>query len=182
MHAEQSPKTHLTLYKALQQSICQRLLKCREKWSLDIPSLDNDDWEDMLDYPLQQLVSTRDRLIQFKIIPHNFLTPERLATFSADHSDMCCKMQWFQCQLPSHLPDLSGNMHVLVPGYKSNFSCHLYSDTSEYLFTSGHLGPQKGYQNITWFPNYARKATGIQLSLYKWKLLINSNLPLYKDA
>lgn len=39
-----------------------------KKWLVDIPDLDRDDWSDIWDLSFKQLVSLRDRFIQFKII------------------------------------------------------------------------------------------------------------------
>lgn len=44
------------------------------KWQIDIPGMDAEDWEDTWEYPFLQLVSVRDRLIQFKIVHRVYLT------------------------------------------------------------------------------------------------------------
>lgn len=37
------------------------------RWQHDIPALDNDDWDDVWNFPLKSLVSIHNRLVQFKI-------------------------------------------------------------------------------------------------------------------
>lgn len=40
--------------------------------------LDSEDWEDMWEYPFQELIATRDKLIQFKILHIIYFTPQQL--------------------------------------------------------------------------------------------------------
>lgn len=52
-----------TSYKALQPSIHEGLDKLLFLRRGEVPELDSKDWEDIWEYPMQQLVSARDRLI-----------------------------------------------------------------------------------------------------------------------
>lgn len=45
---------------------------------MEVSELVGEDWEDMWEYPYLQLVSTRYRLIQFKILHRIYLIPRRL--------------------------------------------------------------------------------------------------------
>lgn len=58
----------------------------KSKWSRDLVSLDIEEWDDIWDYPFQQLILTRNRLIQFKIVPCSYLTPAWLSKLSVKHS------------------------------------------------------------------------------------------------
>lgn len=72
------------------------------KWSLDLLNPHNDDCDDVWDYPFQQLISTRDKLVQFKIVHHYYLTSERFGKLSVDHSTMC-----WRCDSPN-----AGFLHI----------------------------------------------------------------------
>lgn len=53
--------------------------KCRDTWSALIPDFGRDDWDDMWDRTFGILVSTRDRLIQFKLLHRIYYTLAKLA-------------------------------------------------------------------------------------------------------
>lgn len=59
------------------------------KWRCDVPDLDAEDWEDAWEYPYLQLVSVKDRLIQFKILHRVYLTPQKFSKIYPDVS-LCC--------------------------------------------------------------------------------------------
>lgn len=56
------------------------------KWSLVVLNPDNDD---VWDYPFQQLISTREKLVQFKNVYHYYITLGRFGKLSVDHSAVC---------------------------------------------------------------------------------------------
>lgn len=60
---------------ALLPSVQVRLDGLLDQWWAEVQELDREDWEDMWDYPLQPLVATRDKLIQFKILHRIYYTP-----------------------------------------------------------------------------------------------------------
>lgn len=45
--------------------------KLKTSWLAELPELDGEDWEDIWEYPFSQLMSSRDRLVQLKIL-HRF--------------------------------------------------------------------------------------------------------------
>lgn len=59
------------------------------RWQRDIPALDNDDWDDVWDFPFRSLVSIRDRVVQFKIVHRAYFTPHRLHLMNPQHSPEC---------------------------------------------------------------------------------------------
>lgn len=61
----------------------------RSCWQRDIPVLDDDDWDDIRDFPFRSLVSIRDRLVQFKIVHRAYFTPHRLHLMNPAHSPEC---------------------------------------------------------------------------------------------
>lgn len=67
-----------TIYKALQPTVHHGLERLRDFWVSELPEFDGEDWEDIWDSPFGQLVSSRDRLIQFKILHKFYYTPYRL--------------------------------------------------------------------------------------------------------
>lgn len=71
-------KSLSTIYKALQPTVHHNLHKLKSSWLVELPELDGKDWEDIWEYPFSQLVSSKDRLIQFKIMHMLYLTPHRL--------------------------------------------------------------------------------------------------------
>lgn len=62
-------------------------LWCR--WQRNIHALDNEDWDDIWDFPFRPLVSVRDHLVQFKIVHRAYYTPHRLHKMNAEHSSEC---------------------------------------------------------------------------------------------
>lgn len=58
-------------------------------WRREVPELDTEDWENIWDYPMQQLVSARDRLIQFKILHRVHFTPQKLHRIFPLHPFKC---------------------------------------------------------------------------------------------
>lgn len=82
-----------SIYKALLPNVHTGLENPKAKWEVDFPALDTEDWEEMWEYPFSQLVSARDRLVQFKIIHKVYYTPERLHRIYPSISASCwrCK-------------------------------------------------------------------------------------------
>lgn len=71
-----------TIYNALHPNKHEGLDKLLECWHEEVLELDSKYWEDIWDYPMQQLVSTRDRLIPFKISHRIFLPPKNCTGFT----------------------------------------------------------------------------------------------------
>lgn len=65
------------LYQHILEITTGDLSSLQQKWLVDIPNMDNEDWEEIWDMALSMplLVSTRDHLIQFKILHHTYFTP-----------------------------------------------------------------------------------------------------------
>lgn len=61
------PKPVSSLYKDLFQETAKLLEPCTRAWKAVAPGLARDDWDDMWGTAFQYLVSTRDRLIHYKI-------------------------------------------------------------------------------------------------------------------
>lgn len=68
----------MLIYKLLLPNLHESLETLRSKWQMDVPGLDTKEWEDMWDYSLLQLVSARDRLIEFKILHRMYSIKQRL--------------------------------------------------------------------------------------------------------
>lgn len=74
------------IYKALQHSIHEGLDKLLSCWREEMPELDFEDWEDIWEYPMQQLISARDRLINLKFCIEFLLHPKSCTgSFSPIH-------------------------------------------------------------------------------------------------
>lgn len=91
---EPEPKKVVSqLYKILVTKLSNPLEKARAKWSVDIPSLDGDAWEEVKANLYSSLISTRDKLVQFRIIHRTYLTPLRLRTMGRNRNANCPKCQ-----------------------------------------------------------------------------------------
>uniref|UniRef100_A0A803JYV6 Reverse transcriptase domain-containing protein n=1 Tax=Xenopus tropicalis TaxID=8364 RepID=A0A803JYV6_XENTR len=84
-----SKKLITTLYSLLLSTLQSPFLTAQKVWHQDIPELDREDWEEATDRAY--LISTRDKLIQFKIIHRLHLTPLRLYRMGIRNSSHCPK-------------------------------------------------------------------------------------------
>lgn len=48
---------------------------------LDVPDVDNDDWNDVWDYSFQYLISVKERLNTFQISHYSYLVLDRVRKF-----------------------------------------------------------------------------------------------------
>lgn len=76
-------------YKEFFQKMPSAISKCREKWAAEVPEIQGEDWDDIWTQPFKHLVSTRDRLMQFKFLHRSYYTPARLAKIFHIVSDEC---------------------------------------------------------------------------------------------
>lgn len=63
------------LYTHIFMAVLPDLSSPRQKWLSDIPDVDEEDWTNMWDIVLKQLVSIEDRLVQFNITHRAYYTP-----------------------------------------------------------------------------------------------------------
>lgn len=96
------------LYSHLVMTSLPVLEKLRAQWSHDIPDLDNDDWDDIWDFPFSSLVSLRDHLIQFKIVHRAYFTLYRLPKMNPESPLGCWHCGGDSWGLHSYFLDLSG--------------------------------------------------------------------------
>lgn len=94
---EEPPKTLLSVYKELFKKTLPAVTKCREKWATEVPDIQGEDWDHMLDQPFQYLVSTRHKLIQFKFLHRIYYTPARRFQQNADivHTHRWMQIKYF---------------------------------------------------------------------------------------
>lgn len=117
---------HLSnIYKELLTNIHMGPETLKAKWVEDFPTLDMEDWEEELEFSFTHLLSTRDRLIQFKIMHRVYFTPTRLHKIYPSISASCwrCVVCFYSCIL-----DLYLNKDFLEGGYYSYFHCHHHPD------------------------------------------------------
>lgn len=67
-----------SIYKTLLPNVHMGLEALKAKWVGDFPEMDTEEWEDLWESSFLQLVSARDRLVQFKITHRVYFTPMRL--------------------------------------------------------------------------------------------------------
>lgn len=53
-------------YKELFRTTPLTMLCCKNRWRMEVPNMDGDDWDDMWERPFKHLAPARDSLIQFK--------------------------------------------------------------------------------------------------------------------
>lgn len=66
------------LYGTLLRTDSPKIEKLWDNWRTGIPSLDREDWEDSLEQCPKLVISSRDKLIQIKLIHRVYHTPVRL--------------------------------------------------------------------------------------------------------
>lgn len=82
-------KPLLVTYKEFFKKTPQAISKCREKWAVEVPEIQGEDWDDVWTQPFKHLVSARDRLTQFTFLHRSYYTLHRLANFFRTFSDEC---------------------------------------------------------------------------------------------
>lgn len=118
------------LYSHLTVTSLPTMEKLRSKWSHDIPNFDNDDWDDIWDFPFSSLVSLRDRLIQFKIVHRAYFTPHRLHKMN-----------------PTPLPGVGDVVGLLGTSPTSSGPVQQLSDTGGRYWTLSHKSPLCHYNH-----------------------------------
>lgn len=163
------------------------------RWQLDIPSLDNDDWDDVWDFPFRSLVSMRDRLIQFKIVHRAYFTPHRLHQMNPT-----CPSECWRCGISPgdfshifwHCPKIQRYWSEVLDTVNRVASTTLPHAMEVCLLglieTLVPTMAKRTLVGLLLF--YARKNIAIWWkkpappSLTQWKSLVNNNLPLYRDT
>lgn len=153
--------------------------------------LDREDWEDMWDYPLQPLVATRDKLIQFKILHRIYYTPQRLHRIYPTSSAACWRCSgvpagflhifWDCPQIQEYWKEVTQFIHKLttIPIPLTISVCLLGLVEQLTLATATRT-------LIGTLLFYARKAIVLKWksanppTLSSWETLINKIIPLYK--
>lgn len=84
-----------TLYLYLTVEYDTKLTKSWEKWRADIPSLDEEEWEECLTSYIPSMIAAKDRFIQFKFLHRAYFTPQRLARIYPQRDPNCqrCKQE-----------------------------------------------------------------------------------------
>lgn len=65
-----------------------------QKWSVNVPSLADDDWEEGVQQYIPLMISARDRYIQLKFLHRAYYTAHRLARIYPAQSDSVSEMQY----------------------------------------------------------------------------------------
>lgn len=170
-----------TIYKELLPSIHDGLESLKAKLLSDFPELE-EDWKEMWECTFSQLVSTRGRLIQFKIQHQVYLTPMRLYRTYLSVFATC-----WRC-----LSDSADFIHIfwrcsLVQTFWTAVTSVILSVTTIQvpLMTDldlvDSLAPRRDLRTLLGLLHfYARKAIVLKWKLNFWKHLVNSALSLYK--
>lgn len=80
-----------TYYKTLLHTTTHRLSNTLNKWKADIPELTEDIWQDILPLQVPSVVSSRDRVIQTKLLYRAYFTPSLLFKLKKLPSAMCSR-------------------------------------------------------------------------------------------
>lgn len=78
-----------TLYLYLTVEYDAKLTKTWEKWRVDIPSLDEEEWKECLISYIPSMIAAKDRFIQFKFLHRACFTPQRLACIYHQRDPNC---------------------------------------------------------------------------------------------
>lgn len=78
LSVEELAKPLSVTYKEFFKKTPQAISRCRERWAVEAPGIQGEDWDDLWTQPFRHLVSARDRLIQFKLLHRSYFTPARL--------------------------------------------------------------------------------------------------------
>lgn len=78
-----------TLYLYLTVEYDAKLTKTWEKWRVDIPSLEEEEWKECLISYIPSMIAAKDRFIQFKFLHRAYFTPQRLARIYLQRDPNC---------------------------------------------------------------------------------------------
>lgn len=83
------------LYGTLLRTDSLKIEKLWSLWKEDVPSLDREDWEDSLERSPKLVISSRDNLIQTKLLHRVYYRPVRLHKMYLDRDSFCsrCRTQ-----------------------------------------------------------------------------------------
>lgn len=80
-----------TYYKTLLHTTTHRLSNTLNKWKADIPELTEGIWQDILPLQVPSVISSRDRVIQTKLLYRAYFTPSLLFKLKKLPSAMCSR-------------------------------------------------------------------------------------------
>lgn len=188
---EDLTKTLSVTYKEFFKKTSQALSRCRERWALEVPGIQGEDWYDLWMQPFKHLVSARDRLVQFKFLHRSYYSLARIAkifhTASAErwrcsHSPangdhifwLCPHIQQYWSEITSCISDL-----LVVPIPMTVRVC--------LLGLVDEVVPSRALRTLlNILLTYGRKAILLNWkkprapSLASWKGLVNSMMSHYK--
>ncbi|XP_041444380.1 uncharacterized protein LOC121402175 [Xenopus laevis] len=191
LHSPDSQKLVSVLYKSLLEAKPSPFQLAFAKWQLILPSITDDMWEEATDRMYYYLISTRDRLISFKILHLYYYSPKRLNRIFPNKSPLCPR-----CSCPS-----ADFLHVLwVCPKVQNFWSRVVQCLSDYLDLPQVISPEacilgvvddlvpQKYTRILYrtLLFYARKAIiqhwlqPVPPSFDHWVNLVNRMLPMIK--
>ena len=165
--------------------------KLKENWKKEAPGLKN--WEEVWRFPLQILVSLRDKLIQYKIIHRSHYTPYKLHRISPSNSQNC----WRCVVEPGdfiHIfwlcPKIVAFWSEILTMIARVTSVRLEQEVEICLLglIEGNAISKERKTQIGLLLFYARKVIVLNWkkieapSIAQWKNLVNSNLILYRET
>lgn len=178
-------------YSPLLSSSTPRVERVAAQWRLDIPSLGEETWLEVLDTMVTSMISARDKLLQFNYLHRIYYTPEGLHKMGRRESPECPRcnaevgsffhMVWQCPRVVSYWRTILTYMEerLELPNIYSLARCLLGDLEEEELPTS-----QKTLLRIVFC--YAKKALALKWknsdppSLQDWLKLVNNAIPMYK--
>lgn len=80
-----------TYYRSLLHSTTHRLSSKANKWRADIPELTEDIWQEVLPLQVPSVISSRDKVIQTKLLYRSYFTPSLLFKLNRLPSALCSR-------------------------------------------------------------------------------------------
>uniref|UniRef100_A0A803J6W9 Reverse transcriptase zinc-binding domain-containing protein n=1 Tax=Xenopus tropicalis TaxID=8364 RepID=A0A803J6W9_XENTR len=167
------------------------LNKLYNKWLIDIPDMNKEQWKETLDSIFDYIVASRDRLIQYKFLHRAYITPKVLAKISPSQVDECPRchqspadfihMVWtcnkiasFWTEVADYISDLTSAPTTATPsGMLLNQITDLAPTTAERALISILLAYARKSITMKW---KAHSAPTIQF----WVSQVNQAMPIYR--
>lgn len=180
---ESLSKPLFSLYLTLLSEESHKMDKLWKKWRADTPTLDKDDWEDCFEESSRLVISSRDKLIQTKLLHRLYYTPQRLQRIYPRQSASCPLCQTTFVMYFHMFWSCARVSQFWTEFFDSCLPCSLQLSCRYWVFT---MSSKYAKLLISFLMHYTKKEIICKLtapsppSVTLWETSINAVLPMYK--